>query len=877
MKKQKNVEIKVIFIAVCLLFASFLLIPMIMILGKAFLGKTGFTFSYFVDVFQSRDFGKIFIQSVGIAILSAVITTILAFILAYSIHFTNINPRAKKIIRALAVMPMLLPTITYGFAIIYSLGKQGLLTRLFGKQLFDIYGLSGLLIGYVIYTLPVSFMLINNTMSYIDKKYLIVSRVMGDSAKRTFLQTILRPLSGTLAASVIQCFFLSFTDFGIPASVGGRIEVVAGVLYNEMLGSVPNFNRGAVVAIMMLLPSIVSIAVLSYLERYNIRYNKVSEIEIKKSLARDVICSVLSGCILLCVAAIFAVIAIVPFIEEWPYRITFTTGHFAAVFADQALVKVVKNSILTAVLTAVFGSLVVYGAALVTARSTIDSKCKKVVESICLVTNTIPGMVLGIAFLLTFTGTSLQNTIEIIIFCNIIHFFSTPYLMMKSSLGKMNASWETTARLMGDNWLKTIIRVVTPNAVSTLLEVFSYYFVNAMVTVSAIIFITGARTMVMTTKIKELQHYAKFNEIFVLSLLILVLNLFAKVFFEKMANYKKEQGKEKKENIMKSRFRKVAALLLCATLAFSSLVGCGTKMEKEVIIYSNADDEAIEAMKKALDENGYTGKYIIQTFGTSELGGKLLAEGTDIEADMVTMSSFYLESSQEENHMYTDLTFETGALEEYPSYYTPITSQEGAIIVNTEMMKENNLPMPTCLKDLADPVYEDFLSVTDIAGSSTAWLMIQALVSEYGEDGAKEVLTGIYKNAGAHLEDSGSGPIKKVRAGEVAIGFGLRHQAVADKEEGLPIDFVDPTEGNFSLTESVAVIDKGENTNSLAMEMAECIIKNGRSEIIKYYPNPIYEGETEDAANKSAYPKTFSEPLTVELLEKHKNLSEECK
>lgn len=549
MKKQKNVEIKVIFIAVCLLFASFLLIPMIMILGKAFWGKTGFTLSYFVDVFQSRDFGKIFMQSVGIAILSAVITTLLAFILAYSIHFTNIHPRAKKVIRALAVMPMLLPTITYGFAIIYSLGKQGLLTRLFGKQLFDIYGLSGLLIGYVIYTLPISFMLINNTMSYIDKKYLIVSRVMGDSAKRTFVQTILRPLSGTLAASIIQCFFLSFTDFGIPASVGGRIEVVAGVLYNEMLGSIPNFNRGAVVAIMMLLPSIVSIAVLSYLERYNIRYNKVSEIEIKKSLARDVVFSVLSGCILLCVAAIFAVIVIVPFVEEWPYRITFTTEHFAAVFADQALVNVVKNSILTAILTAVFGLLVVYGAALVTARSTIAGKCKKVVESISLVTNTIPGMVLGIAFLLTFKGTSLQNTIAIIIFCNMIHFFSTPYLMMKSSLEKMNASWETTARLMGDNWIKTIIRVVTPNAVSTLLEVFSYYFVNAMVTVSAIIFITGARTMVMTTKIKELQHYAKFNEIFVLSLLILVLNLFAKVFFEKMANYKKEQGKEKRRTL----------------------------------------------------------------------------------------------------------------------------------------------------------------------------------------------------------------------------------------------------------------------------------------------------------------------------------------
>lgn len=95
----------------------------------------------------------------------------------------------------------------------------------------------------------------------------------------------------------------------------------------------------------------------------------------------------------------------------------------------------------------------------------------------------------------------------------------------------MNASWETTAMLMGDNWLKTIIRVVTPNARATILEVFSYYFVNAMVTVSAVVFIAGARTMVITTKIKELQYYNKFNEVFVLSLLILFTNLLAKAVF----------------------------------------------------------------------------------------------------------------------------------------------------------------------------------------------------------------------------------------------------------------------------------------------------------------------------------------------------------
>lgn len=325
-------------------------------------------------------------------------------------------------------------------------------------------------------------------------------------------------------------------------------------------------------------------------------------------------------------------------------------------------------------------------------------------------------------------------------------------------------------------------------------------------------------------------------------------------------------------------WRRMTSLGLAAVLAASafSVSGCAKK-EQQIVIYSNADDEAVEAMKHALDGNGYEGKYLFQTFGTSELGGKLLAEGKNIEADLVTMSSFYLESAQEKNQMFSDLTFDAKALEEYPAYYTPITKQEGAILVNTEMMKEHGLAMPTAIKDLADPQYEGLVSVTDIKSSSTAWLLIQALVNEYGEDGAKEVLSGIYRNAGPHIESSGSAPLKKARAGEVAIGFGLRHQAVADKAQGLPIDYVDPIEGNFSLTESVAVIDKADKSNPLAMEMAECIIKNGRSELLKTYPLPIYEGEDGNSEGRSAYPKVFPEKLTADLLEKHQELSENCK
>ena len=753
---MKKKEIKIIFGILCAVFLIFLAAPMVQLLLKSFVKDGSIGAGNFREMFGQKGFLQALGNSFLVSCTSALVTTLLAFIMAYGVHYTNLGRKYKKLIQTVAVLPMLLPTITYGFAIIYSFGKQGLLTRIFGHQLFEIYGFNGLLLGYVIYTLPVSFMLLNNTMGYIDKKYMVVSRIMNDTPWQTFLVTVFWPMLGTFAASFIQTFFLCFTDFGIPASVGGEFQVIASVLYSEMLGSVPDFGNGAVVALVMLIPSVVSIAVLKWLEKYNVRYNKISAVELKKSTARDGVFALLTGIIMICVISVFAVIFVVPFVKDWPYYTNFTLEHIRTVFSDSSLYGVYLNSLMVALLTAVIGTLISYGAALITARSSISPKWKNIVEGIALVTNTIPGMVLGLAYLFAFSGSFLQNTFAILIICNMVHFFSTPYLMMKSSLAKMNASWETTAMLMGDTWTKTVVRVVTPNALSTLLEVFSYYFVNAMVTISAVIFLAGARTMVITTKIKELQYYNKFNEIFVLSLLILFTNLAAKAVFGSLARRaEKRTGAALAKPVGKLK-RALAGLVIVAVMAggittFTVAGSQGNEGEEKVVIYSNADDEAVECMKAALDENGYKGQYILQTFGTSELGGKLLAEGENIEADLITMSTFYVDSAQKEQKMFLDLTFEVNTLDECPSYCAPITAQEGTILVNTQMMKENNLPMPASLKDLADPVYKDTVSVTDISSSSTAWLLLQALVSEYGEEGVKEVLTGIYESAGSYF------------------------------------------------------------------------------------------------------------------------------
>lgn len=533
--KTREKEYTFIYTILFIIFLLFLAYPIISLLAKSFQGINGFTLNNYNEVLKNEEFIIALKNSIVVSLSAAASSLGLGFLLAYTLNFTNVWPWLKKTISMIASMPMLLPTITYGFAIIYSFGKQGLLTQLAGFQFFNVYGFGGILMGYIIYTLPTSFLLLNNAMKQIDKKYLLVSRLMQDHALRSFFMTILRPLLATLATCLIQCFFLSFTDFGIPASVGGRYHVIASLLYSYMLGSIPDFVRGAVVAMMMLLPSILSIIIMQYLQRYQIRYQQVSETILKRNRLRDSLLGTLSSGICFALISVFAVIFILPFIRQWPYQISFSMEHIYAVFKDPQLLHVLKNTLLMAFGSAVLGTLFTYAAALISERSHIGKyKCKSL-DALSLITNTIPGMVIGIAYLFIFSGTPLQNTMPLLIVCNVIHFFSTPYLMLKESLGKMNASFETTAKLMGDSCLQTIVRIITPNARYSLIEVFSYYFINSAVTVSAIIFIAGAHTMVITTKIKELQYLAKFNEVFVLSFMLFAVNLTVKYICARLA------------------------------------------------------------------------------------------------------------------------------------------------------------------------------------------------------------------------------------------------------------------------------------------------------------------------------------------------------
>lgn len=536
---KSNSIMRIIALPIILFFIFFLLLPLGYVAIQSFQEEGRFTFTVYEKVLQDESIRSAFVNSLNVSFWAASLTTVIAFLLAYAVHFTKMHRTMRKFVQIGIMLPMLLPTITYGFVLIYTFGNQGTITQLFGKPLFSIYGFNGLLIGYVLYTVPIAYVLMSNVMQYIDKQFIYVSYLMNDRPLRRFYHTIFRPMVGTIGGAFILAFILSFTDFGIPASVGGEYDVIAMSLYRAMLGSIVRFEEGAAIAMFMLIPACVGFIVLSYLQRFTIRFKDAKDLPVLPYKVRDMGFTTLSTVVIAMIFVIFSTLIIVPFTKGYPYDLTFTLEHLINVLKQKDLINVYINSVIVASLTAILGVIISFSAALMSARTSY--KGRAAFDYFSMITNTVPGMVLGLAYLFFFNGSSLKGTLLIIILSNIVHFFTTPYMMAKNALQKMDISWEITGQLLQDSWFKTVYRVILPNSIRTIYGMLSYYFLNAMVTVSGVIFIVSTNTMLVSTRIKELQHFAKYTDIFILSLFILATNLVVKMIFDQLSMEKESE------------------------------------------------------------------------------------------------------------------------------------------------------------------------------------------------------------------------------------------------------------------------------------------------------------------------------------------------
>lgn len=474
-------------------------------------------------IFTSPQFVPMLKNSLITTLAATVISVVLAFVLAYVINRTHV--RLKAVWMVMFTIPMLIPSISHGMGLVLLFGDNGLITNLLGISI-NLYGYCGIIMGSVLYSFPVAFLMFFDSLQYEDYTTYEAAEVLGLSKFRQFITITIPAMERTIVSAVLAVFTMVFTDYGVPLTTGGTVMTLPVYMYREVIGMM-NYSGGAVIGIVLLAPAIVGfVADLQKSGAAGASSTVVKKYQISWNVARDYISYVFLGVtfIIMCLPIIGFVT--LSFVKQYPIDMTFTFDNIKRLISNGIGMYFV-NSVAVALLTALLGTCVSYFAAYCSTRSK-KRLSSQLLHFMSMLPLAFPGVVLGLSYVMTFKNFPLYGTIFMLVIANIIHFFSSPYLMAYNSLSKFNPNLEDVAHTLGIGSIRMLINVYVPSTLYTIVEMYSYFFVNAMVTISAVSFLVNFRTTPLSLLIPQLESQSFIEGTALVSLMILGINLFEK-------------------------------------------------------------------------------------------------------------------------------------------------------------------------------------------------------------------------------------------------------------------------------------------------------------------------------------------------------------
>lgn len=476
------------------------------------------------SVLGSAQFFPMLKNSLVTTILATIISVGLAFVLAYALNRSNI--RYKSVFVVLFTVPMLIPSISHGMGLVLLFGDNGLVTNLLGLNI-GLYGYKGIVMGSVLYSFPVAFLMFNDSLQYEDYTIYEAASVLGLSKWNQFTTITLPSMQRTIVSAILAVFTMVFTDYGVPLMTGGTAMTLPVYMYREVIGMM-NFSGGAVVGLVLLTPAV--LAFLMDLRKSN-NANAASTVTkpycIEPNKRRDTLVYVCFGVVLFLLCLPIIAFICLSFVKKYPIDMSFSLEPIKKLLENKIGIYFV-NSMAVALLTALFGTVLSYFSAYVTARSG-KGVPNKVMHFVSMLSLAVPGVVLGLSFLLSFKNLPIYGTIFILVMVNMVHFFSSPYLLAYNSLSKFNSNLEDVAQTLGISRMRMLFDVYLPCTMSTVVEMYSYFFVNAMITISAVSFLINFRTMPLSMMIPQLESQSFIEGTALVSLMILVINVVEKL------------------------------------------------------------------------------------------------------------------------------------------------------------------------------------------------------------------------------------------------------------------------------------------------------------------------------------------------------------
>lgn len=473
-------------------------LPVGALLGRSFVSADG-KFSglaQYLAYARTPGVGQSLFNSLWLSAISSTLCVALAYGYAYGV-MRSCMPLAK-LFRAIALVPLLAPSLLMAISLIYLFGAQGLLKSWLAGG--TAYGPFGIILGSVLWTFPHALMILCTTLASGDARLYEAAATLGAGRWRSFCQVTLPASRYGLMIAWIVVFVLVVTDFGVPKVIGGNTQMLATDIYKQVIGQ-QNLSMGAVVAMLLLVPAGLAFAAERHLRARQAAAMSVRAVPLVPQPCAPLDRALLVYCSLMALAllAVMGVAVLASLVSFWPYNLTLTLRNYQFDLMDGGGWASYANSLTMAVATAAVGALLSFLSAYLVARPTGWGRARQWLHVVATLPMAVPGLALGLGYILFFNAGSnplhfLYGSMGILVLCSVAHFFSVAHIAQLTALQQLDAEYERVADSMGVPFWTLLWRVHLPVCLPAVMQVAGYFFVNAMTTVSAVVFLYSPET-----------------------------------------------------------------------------------------------------------------------------------------------------------------------------------------------------------------------------------------------------------------------------------------------------------------------------------------------------------------------------------------------
>jgi len=474
-----------------------LALPLWSLLAKGFQDRDGnfVGLANYITYFSTPALVQSALNSLKVSLICTVIVVPIAFTYAYAL--TRAVLPARWLFQGIALIPIFAPSLLPGLALVYLFGNQGFFKKLFGGE---IYGMDGIIVAQVFYCLPHATMILVTALRTADARLYEAADALGATRLRVFLTVTLPGAKYGLISAALVVFTLVITDFGIAKVIGGNFNVLATGLYKQVIGQ-QNFSMGAVVGMVLLAPAALAFVVDYLVQRKQVALLTARAVPLvpHPSRGRDLALLAFCGTVAFAILAILGMAVWGSLIKYWPYNLSLTLSHYNLAAADASGWGAYFNSIEMALGAAIVGTAVMFVGAWLAEKTRGFGAMRGLVQFLTFLPMAVPGLVLGLGYIFFFNAPGnplnvLYGTMSILVINTVAHFYTVGHLTFPTALKQIDPEFESVSASLKVPVWRTFGRVTAPICLPAIVDIAIYMFVNAMTTVSAVIFLYSPET-----------------------------------------------------------------------------------------------------------------------------------------------------------------------------------------------------------------------------------------------------------------------------------------------------------------------------------------------------------------------------------------------